>query len=304
MNDGSNSNYDTIFKEVARYAHIISYLENKGKGYALKTGLKYIQANYTAQTVITMDSDGQHRLDDALNIATYVKENTIVLGSRKVNKNTPLRSTIGNTITRGVYQLITHEPVYDTQTGLRSFSTSLIPFLLSIEGDRFEYEMNVLLACPSKNIEIKEIPITSIYFENNKHSHFHTIKDSLLVYQKIIKFGGSSFLCFLLDYFLCLSIFTFTKNTIVANIGARIISATTNYKLNKYFVFKSQNKGFIKYVLLASGILLLNTALLYFFVNIMGINIYISKIVVEIVLFIMSFLIQNKFIFQGRRQNG
>jgi hypothetical protein len=82
--------------------------------------------------------------------------------------------------------------VYDTQSGLRAFSNKLVPLMLEIEGNRFEYEMNVLLECSSKKIKITEIEIETIYIDNNSHSHFRTIKDSLKIYKNIIKFLTSS----------------------------------------------------------------------------------------------------------------
>ena len=190
VNDGSDFNYDEIFKEAKKYAKVLKHEVNKGKGAALKTGLKYIDENKKEDyIVVTMDSDGQHTIKDALKIGNYVNEepDTLVLGKRLRSKKTPLRSRIGNGITRFVYRITTGLDVYDTQTGLRAFSKKLVPFMLEIEGERFEYEMNVLLKCSSNKIKIKEIEIETIYIDNNSHSHFSTVKDSILVYKEIFK---------------------------------------------------------------------------------------------------------------------
>ena len=64
----------------------------------------------------------------------------MVLGKRLRSEKTPLRSRIGNAITRFVYQISTGIDVYDTQTGLRAFSDRLIDYMLQIPGEGFEYE--------------------------------------------------------------------------------------------------------------------------------------------------------------------
>jgi hypothetical protein len=195
VNDGSNSDYDKIFKSASKYATILSHEINKGKGAALKTGIKYINKTIKNDYIIvTMDCDGQHTIKDALKLSNYAtkNKNELIIGKRLRNKKIPLRSRIGNGITRFFYRTITKVDVYDTQSGLRAFSNKLVPLMLEIEGNRFEYEMNVLLECSSKKIKITEIEIETIYIDNNSHSHFRTIKDSLKIYKNIIKFLTSS----------------------------------------------------------------------------------------------------------------
>lgn len=194
VNDGSGKEYNKIFKEAKKYAHIISYEENKGKGYALKQGLSYIKNRFDNYVVVTMDSDGQHTLNDALKLCKYAEtyKDILVLGKRNWNKKTPLRSRIGNTITRFVFDTITGINIYDTQTGLRAFSYKLIDYMLNNPGNRYEYEMNVLLNLKNSGIRYHEIPIETIYIDNNKKSHFKTIKDSYKIYKNIFKWKHKS----------------------------------------------------------------------------------------------------------------
>ncbi|OYO84487.1 hypothetical protein CG709_14880, partial [Lachnotalea glycerini] len=73
-----------------------------------------------------------------------------------------------------------------------------------------------------------------------------------------------------------------------------------NYNLNKKCVFKSNNDNRsygIKYAVLAIGILCANSLILYVLTNLMFIPAAIAKIVTEILLFFVSFLIQQRFIF-------
>lgn len=296
VNDGSNKDYDKIFDEVKKYAKVITYDVNKGKGYALKTGLKYIKDNYKNNyVIITMDCDGQHSINDLDKLYNYAKENknTLVLGKRLRGDNTPLRSYLGNSITKFIYKIVTKKDIYDTQTGYRAFSNELIDYHLNIPGNRYEYEMNTLLYL--NDIKIKEIEVETIYIENNKNSHFNGLKDSFRIYKQIIKFSSISIMSFLIDYIFYI-FFNMLFNISLSNIFARVISATFNYSMNKRVVFNSKNsiyKSLPKYILLAIFILLFNTCILNLFVY-FGLDKYISKIISELLSFVISFIIQKK----------
>lgn len=307
VNDGSGKEYDAIFKKINKKSKVISYDTNRGKGYALKTGLEYIKENYKNYIVVTMDSDGQHSVKDAINLSNYAENHLdeLVIGKRIRSEKTPLRSKLGNGITMLVYRLTTGVKVYDTQTGLRAFSNNLMDFMINVDGNRYEYEMNVLLLAPSNDIKIKEIEIETIYIENNKASHFNTIKDSYRVYKEIIKYSLSSIISFIIDY-IFFTIFSLLTTVTLSNIFARIISASVNYTINKKVVFKSNKNvitSLLQYAILAICILTLNTCLLNILVNI-GINKYISKIIVEVCLSVISFLVQKRMVFKkNEREN-
>lgn len=147
---------------------------------------KNIKKDYV---VITVDCDGQHSVSDTLNLLNVCEKNPkdLILGKRLREGKIPLRSRLGNAITRFIYRITTGLDVYDTQTGLRAFSKTLVPFMLDIEGDRFEYEMNVLLNCPKNKIKIREVEIKTIYINNNSGSHFNPLKDSFEIYKEILK---------------------------------------------------------------------------------------------------------------------
>ena len=300
VNDGSNKIYDKYFDKIKKDVTYLSYDENHGKGYALKYGFKYIQENYDECVVVTLDSDGQHTAKDTLNLCDIVskKDNTILLGKRLRGEKTPLRSKLGNSITRVVFRLSTGIDVYDTQTGLRAFKSDLLPFMLDVDGDRFEYEMNMLLEAPRKKINLEEETIETIYEDNNSGSHFNTIKDSYRIYKQIFKFMFASFSSFIVDYILYTILNIVTGNLILSNIVARVFSSLYNYTINRNVVFKDKNsvvKSIIKYYLLAIFILAVNTCLLYLLSLV--INKFVAKIIIELILFIVSYFVQKRFIF-------
>lgn len=308
VDDGSGYGYQQVFHKVEEYASLISYPVNQGKGHALKEGYQWIKKKYRDNyIVITMDSDGQHTIRDVRRLGSYVEKHldTLVIGMRLRGKNTPLRSKIGNAITRFIYKITTGLDVYDTQTGLRAFSYQLMDFFLGIDGERFEYEMNVLLWCAREHVPISEIPIETIYIENNKSTHFRTVRDSYLIYREIIKFSLSSIFSFLIDYLFFTIFIVCFKNITLSNVLARIISASFNYIINRNFVFHSKRPIYysaISYFGLALFILFINTVFLNFFIQKLLMNQFVAKILIEVLLFVISWFVQRKFIFQYEKE--
>ena len=320
VDDGSGPAYAEIFEEASEYAVILTHEENMGKGQALKTGLSFIQAHYGKEAVIvTVDADGQHTPEDAKKLCGIAADHpdTLVLGSRALKENVPLRSRFGNTVTRFVYRLASGVKVHDTQTGLRAFCTGLIPALLETEGARYEYEMNVLLKFAKARIPILEEEIETIYLNGNASSHFNTLKDSCRVYRVILrsflgplkqflKFSVSSLVGFLTDY-LMFAVFVLTGAGLVfSNIAARIVSASVNFALNRKYVFQSRKsliRSVASYVLLASLILAGNTLVLSLLVNTLGISRLAAKLLTEILFFTISFTVQKQVIFRGKEDN-
>ena len=203
VDDGSGEEYRPVFEAAAGFGTVIYTPVNRGKGAALKTGLAAIaQAAQPPYTVVTVDADGQHRPADVLRVLeeAAARPKALVLGSRDFRGKVPLRSRLGNSLTRLVFRLSTGRRIYDTQTGLRAFSHLQLPLLLDIDGDRYEYEMNVLKEYARAGLELREVPIETVYLEGNRSSHFHPLRDSARIYLEILKFSASSLMSFVLDY--------------------------------------------------------------------------------------------------------
>lgn len=310
VDDGSGEDFARIFNTLSGKVTQTKHHENRGKGAALKTGYQFIQQHLPdAKIIITADADGQHRPSDIVKLAeNYHKhQGKLLLGVRNFDKkNVPLRSRFGNVLTRKVFSLVARQNLTDTQTGLRAFSTELIDFMCRVPGERFEYETNVLLACSREDIEIVEQKIATIYENNNQSSHFNAIADSLSIYWEIIKFASSSLLCFVVDYLLFILLVQLTgswgvaASVTFANITARIVSASLNFSLNRKVVFRHDGnlaRGALQYFALAVFIMLAGTLVLNVLVA-LGLVPYIAKIITELGLFIVSFVLQKKIIFK------
>lgn len=308
VNDGSGNVFDEFFAKVRQKATVIDHPENFGKGVALKTGLTYIAGHYiTPYVVVTLDADGQHLVADALKVCERAEEcpDALVLGSREFGGKIPLKSKLGNNITKVVYHLSTGVAVADTQTGLRGFSDRLIKRMLTISGERYEYETNMLMELARDGVRILEVPIKTIYIDDNSSSHFDPVADSVRIYKEILKFSASSLAGFAADYLLFILFNILSGSVIFSNITARACSSVLNFSLNRKFVFKSDKSlaaSALQYFALAVFILTVNTALITLLTASVGMNKYIAKIIVEILMFVLSFSVQRLLVFRKKEK--
>lgn len=314
VDDGSGLEYRSMFRRATQDSVVLSYGVNHGKGYALKLGLRYIQEHYPQDTVVvTVDADGQHKVDDTIRCAREASRNphTVILGCRSFDDaGVPLRSRLGNKITRQVYGLTSGTWVSDTQTGLRAFTADLISLLANVSGERYEYEMNVLLACPENEVGIREVGIQTVYEKGNPTSHFRPVRDSLRIYAGILKFAAASFSSFVFDFVLFGMLVSLlgqlgTAGVLAANMLARCASATFNFALNSTMVFHSREpvaKTAPRYATLAIGLLVGNTLGLAALTGVLGLPALVAKLIVEVTSFTVSWLLQNRFVFRSKRR--
>jgi glycosyltransferase involved in cell wall biosynthesis len=164
---------------------------NRGKGVALKAGLTRVRKIFPGHDVVTADADGQHSAGDIVRVGERVAATgQIVFGVRRFDTGTvPARSRFGNTLTRLLFRAATGRDVRDTQTGLRGYPAQTLPWLLEIPGDRFEYEMNVLLRAARDGRPLDQVTIATTYLAGNASSHFGSLSDSLQIYRSLLRFA-------------------------------------------------------------------------------------------------------------------
>ncbi|SCF28313.1 glycosyltransferase family 2 protein [Micromonospora mirobrigensis] len=172
---------------------VLRHRRNLGKGVALRTGFRYVLRTWPGQDVVCADADGQHRTEDIVRVARRVRETgRMVLGVRRFTGRVPLRSRVGNEVTRLLFRAVTGCPVRDTQTGLRGHPAAQLDWLLTVPGDRFDYEMAVLLAATRTGDRIEQTPVATRYVANNASSHFGSVVDSARVYRPLLLFAISA----------------------------------------------------------------------------------------------------------------
>lgn len=305
VDDGSSKECKGIFEQAKKTGCIVlTHDSNQGKGVALKTAFTYINEHFPNENgVVCADCDGQHRWEDIKRVAQGLAEHpqTIVLGSREFVGEVPLKSLIGNKVTRTIFSFVAGYKIDDTQTGLRGYSVDMLPWLIEIKGNRYEYEMNQLLEAKSAGYSVHSITIQTVYENKNKGSHFRPVYDSIRIYLPILKFSLSSVSCGVIDFVLFFLLHWLTKNLFVSVIGARVISSFINYMINKNIVFnrkgQSHIKPILKYYGLAGLILVGNFLMISLFNDQVNLSLFTSKSFTEGILFMVSYYVQKRFIF-------
>ena len=323
IDDGSGESYQTVFQMLEHMENcvVLTHHKNEGKGAALKTGFQYVKEQAEeGDHIVCVDCDGQHAVEDVIAICEKMKQypGTLLLGSRNFRgKNIPFRSLIGNRTTSFFLWMLSGKWLSDTQTGFRAFDTSLLDLMLEVPGTRFEYEMQVLLTCIQNKIPVRTESIRKIYQDGNSGSHFLPLRDSFGVlgalFSNIGKFGLSSFLCALLDVCLFWFMMNMTMNgnrifglhtVFTATVVARMVSAGTNYMMNRNLVFgsKTGSRSLIRYALLCCALTTASAVSVFGMTRGFHINPATSKIVCDSILFFVSYRIQKNWVFLRRER--
>lgn len=308
VDDGSGPTFAPVFAKAADAgAEIIGYARNQGKGIALKFGFAHVRAHYPHDDVVTADSDGQHLASDILRVAERLRQeaHTLVLGGRTFAGDVPARSRLGNALSRLLFRLATGLSVRDTQTGLRGIPAGLLEWLETIPGDRFEYELTMLMRARDAGVAIVEVPITTVYLDGNSSSHFRPVVDSLRVMQPLVLFVLSSFGAFVLDLLGVQLLVMLTGSLAIAIFGARLISGTANFLVNRFVVFRAVEQRpaqqLLRYGALALAIVV-GSYLGILALTELGVPLLPAKIVVDVALYFASYQIQRLVIFARTRR--
>ncbi len=316
VNDGSAPEFLSNFPENVPGCTLLTHDVNRGKGAAMKTAFRYyLDSGRQTAGVITVDGDGQHLAEDVLGCAREMCDrHAVILGVRDFSEpHVPPRSRIGNRITSLVFRLFCGLNISDTQTGLRAIPAKFLPDMLEVEGDRYEYETNMLLEMSSRHIQYSEVKIHTVYIEENRTSHFRPVRDSIRIYGLILKFVSSSAISSIVDlgvYYVLARLSFIALGAwadVIYGIMARIVSSLFNYTLNKKAVFKSRASSKValkRYYLLALLLMAVSAGVLgifSFITDMVGGEFALLKtfvkLIVDTVLFMLSFRVQREWVF-------
>ncbi len=320
INDGSkpeNLHYFTDAAAAHPEIHLLHHPVNRGKGAALKTAFSWFLENRPQGLgVVTVDGDNQHHPEDTRSCTLKMLETGhLVLGCRDFSlPQVPARSKTGNRITCGVFKTFVGMTISDTQTGLRAIPIKDLPLLTKVKGDRFEYETNMLLALKEFALPWEEVKIRTVYIEENKSSHFRTVRDSWRIYKLILahffRYTGSSLVSAVVDellYQLLIVLYTAPcATTAVATLGARAVSSLLNFTMNRKLVFRAKGKLWTelgKYYALAVPIAAAQVLLTYGAKALFTSPVLdtLSHLIVMIVLYFVSFIVQQRWVFAKKK---
>jgi len=308
VDDGSGSDFDLRFRTIAALpgVSVIHNAVNLGKGAALKMGMNYALVQFPKCTgVVTADADGQHHPDDIIRVSGVLRKNSraLIMGVRTFDRTVPWKSRIGNNFTRALMRLIVGQKVSDTQTGLRGIPSALIPHLLRVTSSGYEFELDMLMACKHQGCPVVQVPIRTIYVDDNRGSHFHPIFDSMRIYFLLLRFSALSLATAILDNVIFAVTYSVTGSIGESQITGRFVAMMFNYLGARHAVFHSQQRHaivFPKYasLVIANGIL--SYVIIQFLHFRIGFSTISSKLVAEGLLFIANFAIQRDFVFTRR----
>lgn len=317
VNDGSDDSHMAPFNKVKEYGQctLLEHEVNRGKGRALKTAFEFcVRERRCIDGVVTVDGDGQHKASDIMRCVEVMLDrgDKVILGARDFSgDNVPPKSRFGNRFTSFVFKALCGIDIKDTQTGLRAIPARYLDAFSKIDGERFEYETNMLLELRQMRIGYEEVVIETVYIEENASTHFHPFRDSVKIYAVILKFMAGSLtssgieLCvFALVRFLCAKAMEMKSAVFVATVAGRIISSLFNYSFNRQAVFKDKSEvrsSIVRYYILCVAQMLVSYYLVWQVTKMLSLGgawTVAAKAVIDGILFFISFQIQRRWVFK------
>ena len=163
IDDGSSDNTARCAREAG--AEVIVHGQNRGKGEAIKTGLRHWLDRQFIYVMI-LDADGQHlpeEIDRFMATAAQAGDRSFFLGNRMNNlTGMPFIRRVVNRYMSNRISRICRQKIPDTQCGFRMLDRQLIPELLD-GSNRFDYETEMLIIASRKGYRIESVPITTVY---------------------------------------------------------------------------------------------------------------------------------------------
>lgn len=177
INDGSTDNTLELIKEYP--IELVSYTQNKGKGYAIRQGFKKaIQLGY--DYAFTIDTDGQHFPEDCIHFFKELEKNeeALMIGSRDLShENVPVKSTFGRKFSNFWFRIETGKNMPDTQSGFRLYPISNYKNSIFFTN-KYEFEIEIIVRSSWKGIPVIAVPI-NVFYPNKEEriTHFRPFKD-------------------------------------------------------------------------------------------------------------------------------
>lgn len=276
---------------------------NLGKGAALKHGMNHVLVRHPdCIGVVTADADGQHAVTDIVKIPSELQARSaeLIFGCRDFKQEIPFRSKIGNVVSRYVYRFLIGLNLSDTQTGLRGIPRRLMELSLGIRSNRYEFETEQIIAAKSAGFQFREVPIQTVYIDDNRGSHFNPVLDSFRIYFVLLRYALSSIMTALADLIVFYILTANGMGLLSANMSARAVALWLQFMLLKKYVFKSKAgvsifAAYVAYVFFSGY---LSAAMQAQFAGHFVDSPLLAKVVVESVIWIFNFMFLRDIIFR------
>jgi len=189
INDGSTDNTLGILKNYKpKFFKIISYKKNKGKGFAVKKGVKEATGDY----ICFIDSDLAYSFDNLKNLLSYLENFEVVIGSRNLETdNHENISTLRRIFGKGfniLSNIILGYRIKDTQCGLKAFKKEAAERLFSKQTlNGWGFDTEILYLAKKKNYKIKEVRAVVLERYGAQDSKINFLKDPIKMFLDLLK---------------------------------------------------------------------------------------------------------------------
>ena len=326
VNDGSRTDKLPVFFKVKRLgAVVIHHTQNLGQGAALRTGFEYYQEHFQGQTdgVITLNADRQILAADVSKIASSLHNEqamgsfALVVGTRNLDgKNVSDYDYNMGGVMKLFYHMLMGVRLNDPLSGVFGIPDIRVQQCLEVEGDGYSYVTSLTMSF--EKIGFVQVPVGYAPYEDGAEPSFRKIPDTVrilyTIFKKFILYSITSVSASILDVIL-FGIFTsvtFRGNPmaiIYGTILARVISASVNYLLTKRFVFQFKSvsaqettKSAGAFFALTAMQCICSALLVSAMKMLLGGSAVGIKVLVDAMLFFVSYKIQHKYIFKDDRK--
>jgi glycosyltransferase involved in cell wall biosynthesis len=181
--DATEANARTAGVEVIRHEL------NQGKGAAIKTGLRELMGRTGLEYVLILDGDGQHAPEEIPRFLAAANETraSMLVGNRMSDvEKMPFVRKLTNRIMSWQISSVCGQPVPDSQCGFRMIQRELLPAIVAIETDKFDFETEMLVVASRQGLQIGAVPVSTIY--GDEKSKIHPVRDTIRFFRMMSRF--------------------------------------------------------------------------------------------------------------------
>jgi len=183
VDDGSSDTTSDVAR--ALDVRLIRHDTNRGKGAALRTGMRVAAADF--DVCVAVDADGQHPARAVKTVLEHeAAEDVLVLGVRDLHRaGAPRANRISNRISNFFLSWFSGRSLADTQCGLRRYPIAGV-LALRARADRYAYEAEIVLRAVRAGMGVVEVPI-DVFYPPERVTHFHAVKDPARIVAAVVR---------------------------------------------------------------------------------------------------------------------
>lgn len=172
VDDGSTD--DTAAVAAAGGARVIRHPVSRGNGAAIKSGVRAA----TAEVLVMMDADGQHRPEDIARLLSRLsKDYDLVVGTRSVNAHASFARRTANAFYNRLASWLTGQAILDLTSGFRAVRReALLPFL-PLLPNKFSYPTTSTMCLIRAGYGVCFEPVTVLQRTEGTLSHIRPLRD-------------------------------------------------------------------------------------------------------------------------------